>query len=120
METENPLVKTQEYIIINLPAFSFCLLIPAGVICLFSGHNLLKITGVVFIVWGVAGFLLLLADYYNRKKKLFVRLVLLNEKRDPLKHSAYLRSTVCGLCILWALSVRKKNTIQGDFYERKI
>jgi len=109
MEQEINRICIKDFFIINIPAFLFFLLIPVGFISFFLLNiPLFKYMAVPFVIWGGSGCILLLSDYFGRKKKLYLRLLQLNENRDPLKHSAYLRSTVCGLAILWALHVRNK------------
>lgn len=102
-------ITIRDFFIINIPAFLFLFLIPLGLLLrkIFYVNNVLRFLYIPFFIWGVSGCSLLLADYFKRKKKLYIRLLTLNENRDPLKHSIYLKSTVCGLAILWALRVRK-------------
>ena len=113
MKKDKETINLQDFLIINTPAFLFLLLIPAAIVSSHY-HSIIRYAAIPFFIWGISGCFLLLADYYNRKKKLFIRLLRLNTNRDPLKHSLYLKSTVCGLAILWALYARKKNYYRSD------
>ncbi len=76
--------------------------------------NNIRFVAIPLIFWGFSGFFLLIKDYYIRKKKLFLKLLWLNRKRDPVKHSIYLRSTICGLCLLWALKEHTRKLYKGE------
>ena len=115
MEQEISRIYIKDFFIINIPAFLFLLLVPIGFVSYFLlNQPIFNYMAIPFVVWGVSGCVLLLADYFNRKKRLYLRLLQLNENRDPLTHSVYLRSTVCGLAILWALYVRN-----NQYYRRE-
>lgn len=113
MDKEIYSINIQDFLIINLPALSFLLLVPTGILVYGQLHSFIRYAGALLIIWGFSGCILLLADYFKRKRSLYVRLLRFNKKRDPLKHSIYLKSTVCGLSILWALHARDKKNIRG-------
>lgn len=114
MEKDLDKIHPLDYCIINIPAFLFLLFIPAGVAIYLSANSQFRLLVIPFTIWGISGCILLLHDYYVRKKNLYFRLLRLNKNRDPLKHSLYLKSTFCGLSILWALHVRNINSIRRE------
>lgn len=114
MRKETERIHPLDSFIINIPAFLFLLLVPVGVVIFQSAHSLYRLLAIPFVIWGISGCALLMFDYYRRKKYLYYRLRRFNKNRDPLKHSLYLKSTVCGLSILWALHVRNIISIRRE------
>jgi len=94
-----------EAFIINIPAFLFLGLTPLSVIIFrlerFSWLALFP------LVWGLSGFILLISDYFNRKKDLYLRLTSLNQEGISVAY-ACLKGTLCGYCMKRALRLRFK------------
>jgi len=109
-----------EVLIINLPVLFFSLLIPGGILLFLATDAPARFLGAVFAVWGVSGGLLMLTDYTGRKKLIYMRLLHLAEERKTIPLDEYLRSTFCGLCIVWALKVRLWKWKKEIGNERKI
>ncbi len=107
MENSKRKLDLIDFIIINAPAFLFLLLVPAGIFFFFFFSGFLRYSVIPFLLWGISGCILLLNDFYIRKKELYLKLLYLNSNRDPMKYTTYLRSTICGLCLIWALKVHK-------------
>jgi len=112
-------IHISDFLIINIPVLLFLLLVPAGLVVLIHSAGKIRIVSVPLIVWGLSGAVLLILDYYYRKKELFLRILTLFEVQQSKGLALYLKSTLCGLSILWAVRARKKN-YRRFFYERKI
>lgn len=101
-------IRLSDFLIINIPAFLFLLLVPAGAFIFVQGSGRIGLAGIPFAVWGVSGSVLLLADYFQRKKRLFLRVLSLYDAKPSKGLSLYMKSTLCGLTLLWAVSARQK------------
>lgn len=105
-------VNMTDFIIINIPAWLFALLVPAAIVLALAVVDspvfLMRLAPIPLFVWGVSGMLLLLADYRSRKRALFLRL---SSRELPAKGSALYRSlcgTPCGLSLLLAAGLAHK------------
>ena len=92
------------YLIINIPFFLFLIV---AILFLLLSILLKKILFLFGVWWALSGAIMLEIDFLKRKKKNFLRLLILFQKRkenEKLKNN--LKQTLCGLSVLWALKYR--------------
>lgn len=106
MERTQVDVKAIDFVIINVPAFLFMLGSLLSLAVILIGKTLPVLPFALFAWWCTAGMVMLFIDY-SRKKVKFIRLLKL-QKGSKLAFPSNLKSTICGLCIIWALKNRTK------------
>jgi len=99
-----------DFVIINTPAWLFLLFALAASICIEVREGPCLIMQLVFIWWSLCGAVMLLIDFYNRKRSLYLRLRLLlnDDHQKRVVHS--LKQTPCGYAV-YAAAVRYSRVV---------
>lgn len=101
-------ITVEEFLLINLPVILFLFLVPAGVLAYRFLQGIWRWSAVPLVIWGFSGAILLYRDFLIRKREIYIRLLRYNGDKMSPRRTNYLRTTLCGLAMEWALRARLK------------
>ena len=117
-QSGGPVVFLQDLLIINIPVFLF---MAGSALAAFLGTRTDRIPRIFFFLlawWCLCGAVMLTIDYRKRKRFQFQRLcAVAGDRLPPPALKASLSSTLCGRCLLLAVTRRHRLTykiIQED------